>query len=93
MAALSYASRIARKGASGIQQMIASVVKANAADTVDFGADFAKVTAASIIGDTKSVPGITAIAGGAIAGTVITLPAGYVNDDIDLVVVGPALTT
>jgi hypothetical protein len=71
--------------------MIAALIKVTAADTVDFAADFGKVIAASIIGDTKGVPAITAIAGGSIAGTVVTLPAGYLNDDLDLVVIGSSL--
>ena len=31
--------------------------------------------------------------GGQIVGTVLTIPAGYANDDIDFVLVGPAVTT
>lgn len=89
MPAQPYTSRIARKGAGGLQEMIATVVKTTAADTVDFAADFAKVIAASIVADTKGVPAITAI--GVIAGTVVTIPAGYANDDLDMIVIGPAL--
>ena len=93
MPALSYTSRGVRKGVGGMQQATVSLVKANAADTVDVAADFARVVAASIIGDSRNVPAITAIAGGSIAGTVITLPAGYVNDDVDLMVIGPSISS
>jgi len=71
--------------------MIAALIKITAGDTVDFAADFGKVIAASIVGDTKGVPAITPIAGGSIAGTVVTLPAGYLNDDLDLMIIGSAL--
>jgi len=89
MAAQPYNKRFARSGAGGVQVMYASLLKVSAADTVDFGADFAKVIAASVVADTKNAPAITAVAG--LAGSVVTIPAGYLNDDIDLVVIGPAL--
>lgn len=91
MPAQPYTSRFVRRGAGGLQQMFASAVKVTAGDTIDFGPDFAKVIAASIVGDTKNAPAIAAIAG--VAGTVVTLAGAYANDDIDMVVIGPALAS
>jgi hypothetical protein len=90
MASQPYVSQKRRQGVGGNTQLLATLVKVTAADTTDFGSDLTKVTACSIIGDSKNAPAITAIAGGSIAGSVVTWPAGYANDDLDVLVIGPS---
>jgi hypothetical protein len=89
VAALAYTKRFSRQGANGVIEVLASVIKATAADTVDFASDVTKVQGAAIISDTKNAPGAPVIP--AFATTIVTVPAGYANDDMDMIVVGPGI--
>jgi hypothetical protein len=94
VAAQSYTVRASRTGPAGLKELIVTIINVSSADTVDFKSDLDRIVAMSVIGDTRSAPGITAIAAGQIAGTVFTAPAvlAWANDDADLVVVGPSIT-
>lgn len=93
MAQQSYTIRASRTGVGGLRELLVSVFKTSALDTVDFSADLAKVTAAAVVADTRNAPAISTANLG-LATTVVTLQAGtnYVNDDVDLFVIGPALS-
>ena len=94
MTAQTYTVRASRTGPAGLKELLVSLINVSTGDTVDFAADFDRIVAVSVIGDTRAAPGIVAVAGGQIAGTVFTIPASlnWAKDDADLVVIGPSIT-
>ena len=95
MSAKSYSVEYRRQGPAGLQELLARVYNASTGDTISVGQDFTRIETAAILQRSNALIQISVLTASLVTSANICLPAGasLAGDDLDLLVVGPAIAS